>query len=198
MAGYMRLRQICLVAPHLEPVICDIAGIMGLNVCYRDGNVAKYGLENALLPVDTILLEVVAPFQPGTAAGRFIDKTGGRGGYMAIFCCDDPDERGQARRENRRARRQRHRSRALSWRATAPARLPRRVHRIQSHRRQRRYSRALSAGRTGLAEIDPQGCDAGADRRGDAKPGAARCWPSTGDGSSESPVTRRAKPASPS
>jgi hypothetical protein len=93
--GYVRLRQICLVAPHLEPVISDIAGIMGLDVCYRDGNVAKYGLENALLPVDTILLEVVAPFQPGTAAGRFLDKTGGRGGYMAIFCCDDPDERGR-------------------------------------------------------------------------------------------------------
>jgi hypothetical protein len=94
MARYMRLRQICLVAPHLEPLISDIAGIMGLAVCYRDGNVAKYGLENALLPVDTILLEVVSPFQPDTAAGRFIEKTGGRGGYMAIFCCDDPDERG--------------------------------------------------------------------------------------------------------
>ena len=94
MAPYMRLRQICLVAPGIEPVTSDIAGIMGLNIAYRDGNVAKYGLENALLPVDTILLEVVAPFQPGTAAGRFIDKTGGRGGYMAIFCCDDPDERG--------------------------------------------------------------------------------------------------------
>jgi hypothetical protein len=91
----MRLRQICLVAPHLEPVIGDIAEIMGLNVCYRDGNVAKYGLENALLPVDTILLEVVAPFQPGTAAGRFIEKTNGHGGYMAIFCCDDPDERAE-------------------------------------------------------------------------------------------------------
>ena len=96
---YMRLRQICLVAPHLEPAISDIAGIMGLDVCYRDGNVAKYGLENALLPVDTILLEVVAPFQPGTAAGRFLDKTGGRGGYMAIFCCDDPDQRGQHARK---------------------------------------------------------------------------------------------------
>ncbi|MFH1342426.1 MAG: hypothetical protein ABIL01_14680 [Pseudomonadota bacterium] len=94
MAGFMRLRQICLVAPAIEPVVGDIAAIMGLNICYRDGNVAKYGLENALLPVDSILLEVVAPFQPGTAAGRFIEKTGGRGGYMAIFCCDDPDERG--------------------------------------------------------------------------------------------------------
>jgi hypothetical protein len=92
-AGYIRLRQICLVAPQLEPVIADIAAIMGLFVCYRDGNVAKYGLVNALLPVDAILLEVVAPVREGTAAGRFLDKTGGRGGYMAIFCCDDPEER---------------------------------------------------------------------------------------------------------
>jgi len=91
--SYMRLRQICLVAPQLEPVIADIAGIMGLAVCYRDGNVAKYGLVNALLPVDTILLEVVAPFRDGTAAGRFLEKTGGRGGYMAIFACEDPDAR---------------------------------------------------------------------------------------------------------
>ena len=95
MAGYIRLRQICLVAPQLEPAVSDIADIMGLSVCYRDGNVAKYGLENALMPVDTILLEVVAPTQAGTAAGRFIEKTNGRGGYMAIFCCDDPDERGR-------------------------------------------------------------------------------------------------------
>jgi hypothetical protein len=99
MPGYLRLRQICLVAPHLEPVVSDIADIMGLNVCYRDGNVAKYGLENALLPVDTILLEVVAPLQRGTAAGRFLDKTGGRGGYMAIFCCDDPDQRARHAKE---------------------------------------------------------------------------------------------------
>ena len=95
MAGYIRLRQICLVAPQLEPVIADIGAIMGLAVCHRDGNVAKYGLVNALLPVDTILLEVVAPFREGTAAGRFLDKTKGRGGYMAIFCCDDPDAYGR-------------------------------------------------------------------------------------------------------
>ena len=94
MSSYVRLRQICLVAPHLEPVVADVCAIMGLNVCYRDGNVAKYGLENALMPVDTILLEVVAPTRPGTAAGRFLDKTGGRGGYMAILSCDDPDARG--------------------------------------------------------------------------------------------------------
>lgn len=93
MTDATRMRQICLVAPHLEPVVGDIAAIMGLTVCYRDPNVARYGLENALLPVDTILLEVVAPFREGTAAGRFIDKTGGRGGYMAILSCPDPRER---------------------------------------------------------------------------------------------------------
>lgn len=93
--SYVRLRQICLVARRLEPLVSDIAAILGLNVCYRDGNVAKYGLENALLPIDTTLLEVVAPIQDGTAAGRFLDKTGGRGGYMAIFACDDPDAWGR-------------------------------------------------------------------------------------------------------
>jgi len=96
MTDALRLRQICLVAPNLEPVASDIAAIMGLQICYRDAHVAKYGLENALLPVDTIMLEVVAPTQPGTAAGRFIDKSGGRGGYMAIFSCPDPDARGRA------------------------------------------------------------------------------------------------------
>lgn len=93
MTGGTRLRQVCLVAPRLEPVIGDIAAIMGLSVCYRDPNVARYGLGNALLPVDAVLLEVVAPLRDGTAAGRFIEKSGGRGGYMAIFSCDDPRER---------------------------------------------------------------------------------------------------------
>ena len=93
MTAGLRLRQICLVAPQLEPVIGDIAAIMGLQVCYRDSNVERYGLTNALIPVNDVLLEVVAPFRDGTAAGRFIAKTGGRGGYMAIFSCDDPRER---------------------------------------------------------------------------------------------------------
>ena len=97
--GEMRLRQVCLVAPHLEPVVSDIAAILGLEVCYRDPGVAKYGLENALLPVGSTLLEVVSPTQDGTAAGRFLDKSHGFGGYMAIFSCDDPDERGRHAQE---------------------------------------------------------------------------------------------------
>ncbi|WP_322514825.1 VOC family protein [Rhodopseudomonas palustris] len=93
MAPFLRLRQICLVADAIEPAASQIAAILGLNICYRDPHVGKYGLENVLIPVDTTLLEIVAPIQPGTAAGRFLEKTGGRGGYMAIFCCDDPDAR---------------------------------------------------------------------------------------------------------
>ncbi|MCG6206176.1 VOC family protein [Rhodopseudomonas sp. HC1] len=95
MAPFLRLRQICLVTEPIEPAASQLAAILGLNICYRDPHVGKYGLENVLLPVDTTLLEIVAPTQPGTAAGRFLDKTGGRGGYMAIFCCDDPDARGR-------------------------------------------------------------------------------------------------------
>ncbi|MBI5130377.1 MAG: VOC family protein [Rhodopseudomonas palustris] len=95
MAPFLRLRQICLVTEPIEPAASQLAAIMGLTICYRDPHVGKYGLENVLLPVDTTLLEIVAPTQPGTAAGRFLDKTQGRGGYMAIFCCDDPDARGR-------------------------------------------------------------------------------------------------------
>jgi hypothetical protein len=93
MADYLRLRQICLVARELEPVIADLRTILGLEVCYRDSGVAKYGLVNALLPIGASFLEVVAPVEPNTAAGRFLDRSGGHGGYMAIFDCSDPERR---------------------------------------------------------------------------------------------------------
>ena len=63
MADYLRLRQICLAAPRLAPVVADLEEIFGIRVCYRDGNVAKYGLENALFMVGTNFLEIVAPTQ---------------------------------------------------------------------------------------------------------------------------------------
>lgn len=93
MAADLRLRQICLVASQLAPVVEDLAAIFGLAVCYRDPNVRRYGLVNALMPIDTVLLEVVAPVEEGTAAGRFLARTQGRGSYMAIFSCDDPAAR---------------------------------------------------------------------------------------------------------
>ena len=86
----LRLRQICLAAPRLEPVVDDLQTILGLQVCHRDPGLIAYGLENALLPVGSDFIEVVAPVQADTAAGRFIRRSRGHGGYMAIFQCADP------------------------------------------------------------------------------------------------------------
>lgn len=93
MADYLRLRQICLVAPALPPAVRCLEQVFGLAVCYRDPNVANYGLENALLPIGASFLEIVAPIRPGTAAERFLERSEGRGAYMVIFDCNDPDRR---------------------------------------------------------------------------------------------------------
>lgn len=90
MNDYLRLRQICLVARQLHPLEQHLEAILGIQVCHRDPNVAKYGLVNVLFPIGTSFLEIVAPTQENTAAGRFLEHSSGRGGYMAIFDCNDP------------------------------------------------------------------------------------------------------------
>jgi hypothetical protein len=94
MAGYFRLRQICLVASDLPRVIADMQAIFGVRLAYQDPHVRKYGLENALFPFGLSFVEVVSPVEPETAAGRFLQRSGGVGGYMAIFNCSDPQRRG--------------------------------------------------------------------------------------------------------
>ena len=89
----LRLRQICLVAPQLEPAVEQVRRIFGLEVCHRDEAVAKYGLVNALFVFGHQFVEIVAPTREGTAAGRFLERSGGRGGYMAIFDTHDPERR---------------------------------------------------------------------------------------------------------
>jgi hypothetical protein len=90
MSNDLRLRQVCLVAPALEPAVSDLTAVLEIEVCFRDPAVAAYGLENAVLPIGASFLEVVAPIRPDTAAGRFLRRSAGRGGYMAIFDCADP------------------------------------------------------------------------------------------------------------
>lgn len=85
----LRMRQICLVARRLAPVVDELQSVLGLPVCHRDPGVGKYGLENALFPVGDKFLEVVAPVREGTTAGRYLDRRGGDGGYMVITQCDD-------------------------------------------------------------------------------------------------------------
>ena len=89
----LRLRQICLVARELRPAIDDLKAVLGLEECFHDPAVAKYGLENALLPIGRNFLEVVAPVEDGTAAGRYLDRRSGDGGYIVILQCDDAERR---------------------------------------------------------------------------------------------------------
>ncbi|HTI54640.1 MAG TPA: hypothetical protein VMC04_10435, partial [Verrucomicrobiae bacterium] len=72
----LRMRQICLVARSLAPVVDEIRSVLGLEVCHRDPGVGKFGLENALFPVGDSYLEVVAPVRDGTTAGRYLDRRG--------------------------------------------------------------------------------------------------------------------------
>jgi hypothetical protein len=92
---HLRLRQIALVAQHLEPVVEELRDVLGLEVGYRDPGVARFGLENALLPVGNQFLEIVSPIQENTAGGRYLERRGGDGGYMVITQCDDHAPRRQ-------------------------------------------------------------------------------------------------------
>ena len=84
----IRLRQICLAANKLAPVITDFKEIFGLEVCFIDKAVATFGLENSLMPVGNNFIEVVAPIKENTAAGRYLKRRNGDGGYMVICQCD--------------------------------------------------------------------------------------------------------------
>ena len=84
----IQLRQICLVARKLEPVIQDLTAILGINRCFVDPGVGVFGLENTLMPIGRNFLEVVAPIEENTAGGRYLDRRNGDGGYMVITQAD--------------------------------------------------------------------------------------------------------------
>ncbi|HUN52497.1 MAG TPA: VOC family protein [Candidatus Sulfotelmatobacter sp.] len=83
----MRLRQIALVAAKREPVVEELCTVLGLKVCFNDPGVGKWGLVNALMPIGGNLLEVVAPVEENTSAGRYLERRHGDGGYMVILQC---------------------------------------------------------------------------------------------------------------
>ncbi|MFN9925969.1 MAG: hypothetical protein ACK53I_03415, partial [Phenylobacterium sp.] len=72
----MRLRQIALVGADLAAAKAEITQALGLGVDYLDKGVRKFGLVNAVWPVGDTFLEVVSPAEPGTTAGRLMDKRG--------------------------------------------------------------------------------------------------------------------------
>mgnify|MGYP006091425481 FL=1 len=87
----VHLRQICLVAAELQPVVEQLTNVFDIKVCHRDPVVKQYGLENVLLPLGTDFLEVVAPIEENTAASRYLNRLGRNGGYMVILQADSKD-----------------------------------------------------------------------------------------------------------
>jgi catechol 2,3-dioxygenase-like lactoylglutathione lyase family enzyme len=87
----MRLRQVALVARDLEAVVGDCCAVLGLEVAFRDPEIAMFGLRNALMPIGDTFLEVVSPVREDATAARFLQRRGGDGGYMVIVQTDDLD-----------------------------------------------------------------------------------------------------------
>jgi hypothetical protein len=89
----IRLRQVALIAPDLDPVVDELRSAFGIEVCFHDPGVAEFGLRNALLLVGDQFIEVLSPIADGTTAGRLLAKRGGPCGYMVIHEVDDLDAR---------------------------------------------------------------------------------------------------------
>jgi catechol 2,3-dioxygenase-like lactoylglutathione lyase family enzyme len=87
----MRLRQIALVAKDLEPTVDALCDVLGIEVAFNDPGVEVFGLRNAVMPIGDTFLEVVSPAQPGTTAGRLLERRGGDGGYMVIVQSQEKD-----------------------------------------------------------------------------------------------------------
>jgi hypothetical protein len=87
----VRLRQAVLVARELEPVARELRSALELEEPFRDPGVGEFGLTNAVFALGDCFLEVVSPARADTAAGRYLDRHGGDGGYMVIFDLEDLD-----------------------------------------------------------------------------------------------------------
>ncbi len=85
----VRLRQAVLVAGELEPVASSLRSALSLDEPFRDPGVGEFGLANTVFALGDCFLEVVSPTRADTAAGRYLARHGGDGGYMVIFDLED-------------------------------------------------------------------------------------------------------------
>jgi hypothetical protein len=83
------LRQAVLVAGELEPVARALRTALRLEEPFRDPGVGEFGLENTVFALGDCFLEVISPTRADTAAGRYLTRHGGDGGYMVIFDLED-------------------------------------------------------------------------------------------------------------
>jgi hypothetical protein len=87
----VRLRQAVFVAEQLEPVATQLREALGLYEPFRDPGVGVFGLANTVFALGDCFLEIVSPVAPDTAAGRYLSRHGGDGGYMVMFDLEDLD-----------------------------------------------------------------------------------------------------------
>lgn len=82
-----RLRQAVVAAWDLEATASALRSELGIGEGFHDPGVGEFGLSNEVLPIGNTFFEVVSPVVagPSSAAGRFLQRTADRGGYMAIF-----------------------------------------------------------------------------------------------------------------
>ena len=83
-----RLRQL-VFASNDQTDVARLRETLDLGKGFVDPDVSVFGLTNGVYALGDQFLEVVVPTQANTAAGRFLARSGGQGGYMAIFQVDD-------------------------------------------------------------------------------------------------------------
>jgi hypothetical protein len=84
-----RLRQVALAAADCEATARQLQEAFGWPDPFHDPGVGRFGLTNAVFAAGDTFVEVVAPVQAGTTAGRYLERRGGDSGYMAIFQVPD-------------------------------------------------------------------------------------------------------------
>jgi hypothetical protein len=85
----VRLRQAVLVAAELEPAAQALQAALSLDEPFRDPGVGEFGLANVVFALGDCFIEIVSPVRTGTAAGRYLERHGGDGGYMVMFDIED-------------------------------------------------------------------------------------------------------------
>jgi hypothetical protein len=80
-----------IAATELEPVAGALETALDLGEPFRDTGVGEFGLENVVFALGDCFIEVISPTRPDTAAGRWIERHGGDGGYMVLFDVEDLD-----------------------------------------------------------------------------------------------------------
>lgn len=84
-----RLRQVAVAAADCDATARQLQEAFGWSQPFHDPGVRRFGLTNAVFAAGDTFVEVVSPVQPGTTAGRYLERRGGDSGYMAIFQVPD-------------------------------------------------------------------------------------------------------------